>query len=275
MSIVNLDRVHEGSIAVVGYPFDKNYSHLPGAGEGPQQIFDAFHNESSNTSTERIRDLAFEKRFVECGNAEIRDYLDMTALTRSLLRRGARPILLGGEHSITYPIIEAFAEQYPDLTIVHFDAHPDLYNDLNGNPYAHGCPFARIMERGLAGRLIQIGIRTANPHQREQAERFGVETIDMRQLSLELPLLKIEQPVYVSVDLDVLDPAFAPGISHYEPGGVSVRDVLTMIQGLDADVVGADIVELNPTRDINGITAMVAAKFLKEIAEKMLELNNE
>jgi arginase family enzyme len=93
----------------------------------------------------------------------------------------------------------------------------------------------------------------------------------MKQLSRNLPLLKSRQPVYISLDLDVLDPAFAPGISHYEPGGLSVRDVITMIQGIDAQVVGADIVELNPTRDINDMTAMVAAKFLKELADKMLE----
>lgn len=275
MGIAKLDRIQDGSVAVVGYPFDENYSYLPGAGEGPQRIFDALYNESSNTSTESIRDLALEARFIECGNADIQDYFEMTALTRSLLERGARPIFLGGEHSITYPIIEAFADHYPDLTIVHFDAHPDLYDDFNGNPYAHGCPFARIMEKELAGRLIQIGIRTANPAQREQADRFGVETIDMRQLSLKLPLLKIDQPVYISLDLDVLDPAFAPGISHYEPGGMTVRDVLTMIQGLDADVVGADIVELNPSRDVNAMTAMVAAKFLKEIAAKMLGGDDE
>jgi agmatinase len=202
-------------------------------------------------------------------------YFELESLTRSVLTRGTRPIFLGGEHSITYPIIKAFAPFYPDLTVIHLDAHPDLYHELGGNPYAHGCPFARILEEGLVTRLIQIGIRTANPHQKEQADRFGVETIDMRQLQRQLPLFKIDHPVYISLDLDVLDPAFAPGISHYEPGGMSVREVITVLQGIEARVVGADIVELNPTRDRNGMTAMVAAKFLKEIADKMLGPQNE
>lgn len=270
MGLKNIERIKEGSVAVIGYPFDQNYSYLPGAGQGPQCIFEALHNESSNTSTESVRDLSREERFIECGSVEVNEYFELETVTRSILERKPRPIFLGGEHSITYPIIKAFASICPDLTIIHFDAHPDLYHDLDGNPYAHGCPFARIMEEGLAGRLIQIGLRTINPHQKEQAERFGVRSIDMKQLSGNLPLLKFRKPVYISLDLDVLDPAFAPGISHYEPGGLSVRDVISMIQGIDAPVVGADIVELNPTRDINNMTAMVAAKLLKELADKML-----
>ena len=274
MAFKNIERINEGSVSVIGYPYDQNYSYLPGAGEGPQCIFEALHNESSNTSTENAIDLNQEERFIECGTVEVNEYFEIETVTRSVLNRKTRPIFLGGEHSITYPIIKAFATMYSDLTILHFDAHPDLYDDFEGNAYAHGCPFARIMEEGLVNRLIQIGIRTFNQHQKEQAERFGVETMDMRQLSRNSCLPRINSPVYISLDLDVVDPAFAPGISHYEPGGMSVRDVLTMIQAIDAVVVGADIVELNPTRDINGMTAMVAAKFLKEIADKMLGSSN-
>jgi len=274
MRSLNLDLTQPDSVAVVGYPFDENYTYLPGTGEGPRHIFEALHNDASNTCTESGRSLAREERFVECGIAAIDDYFDMIPLTAAALEQGTRPIFLGGEHSITYPIVKAFADRYNDLTIVHLDAHPDLYDEIRGNPYAHGCPFARIMAEGLARKLIQIGIRTATPHQREQADRFGVETIDMRRLQRQLPLFKIDHPVYISLDLDVLDPAFAPGISHYEPGGMSVREVITVIQGLEARVVGADIVELNPSRDLNGMSAMVAAKFLKEIADKMLGPQN-
>jgi agmatinase len=270
----NIERIKKGSVSVIGYPFDQNYSYLPGAGEGPVHIFDALHSDSSNMATETRLDLALEERFIECGNMAVSTYFELESLTRSVLARETRPIFLGGEHSITYPIIKAFAPLYPDLTVIHLDAHPDLYHDFEGNPYAHGCPFARIMEEGLVHRLIQIGIRTANPHQKEQADRFGVETIDMRQLQRQLPLFKIDHPVYISLDLDVLDPAFAPGLSHYEPGGMSVREVISVLQGIEARVVGADIVELNPTRDLNGMTAMVAAKFIKEIADKMLGTQN-
>jgi len=185
-----------------------------------------------------------------------------------LLDRGAKVLTLGGDHAITYPIIKAFAAKYKKLNILHLDAHPDLYDELGGNRVSHACPFARIMEQSLAARLVQVGIRTLNSHQRQQAKRFTVEIIEMRDWKPGMPL-EFDGPLYLSLDLDVLDPAFAPGVSHHEPGGMSPRDVLGIIQAIDVPLVGADIVELNPTRDLVGITAVTAAKFLKEIVAKM------
>jgi agmatinase len=177
--------------------------------------------------------------------------------------------VLGGDHAITAPVVEAMAARHPDLSILHIDAHPDLYADFDGNPSSHASPFARIMERQLARRLVQVGIRTATGHQREQAERFGVETHEMRNWRDDTAL-RFDGPVYISLDLDGLDPAFAPGVSHREPGGLSTRQVLTILQRIDAPIVGADIVEYNPRMDVNGVTAIVAAKFMKEIAAQML-----
>jgi len=151
------------------------------------------------------------------------------------------------------------------------DAHPDLYEDYGGNRYSHACPFSRIMEKKLASRLIQVGIRTLNAHQKEQAERFGVEIIDMQNLKNPQPV-HLKGPLYLSIDLDVLDPAFAPGVSHHEPGGMSTRQLIELIQGLRVPLAGADIVEFNPRRDPSEITAMVAVKILKEVAARMLEL---
>jgi len=126
------------------------------------------------------------------------------------------------------------------------------------------------MEEGLASRLVQIGIRTLTKHQREQADRFGVEIIDMRAWSRGArPDISKTETVYLSIDLDGLDPAFAPGVSHPEPGGLTVRDVLSLIQGLEAPMTAADIVECNPDVDPSGVTSLVAAKFLKEIAAAM------
>ena len=139
-----------------------------------------------------------------------------------------RPIALGGDHAITFPILRAFAKRHPRLSILHFDAHPDLYDEFEGNRFSHACPFARIMEEGLAGRLVQVGIRTANAHQREQVARFGVEMIEMRDFRDGLAP-EFDAPVYVSFDLDGLDPAFAPGVSHREPGGLSTRQALDVI----------------------------------------------
>ena len=183
---------------------------------------------------------------------------------------GVRPILLGGDHSITYPIVRGVRLTAGPITIVHVDAHTDLYDEFEGDRFSHACPFARIMEEGLASRLVQIGIRTLTKHQREQADRFGVEIIDMRAWSRGArPHISADETVYLSIDLDGLDPAFAPGVSHPEPGGLSVRDVLSLIQGLEAPMTAADIVECNPDVDPSGVTSQVAAKFLKEIAAAM------
>jgi arginase family enzyme len=126
------------------------------------------------------------------------------------------------------------------------------------------------MENGLAKRLVQIGIRTMNGHQREQAERFGVEVIGMPDLPALERLKKLTGPIYVSFDMDVLDPAFAPGISHREPGGMSVREAISHLHAIAGPIVGADIVEYNPQQDVSQLTAMVGAKILKEILGKMI-----
>ena len=186
----------------------------------------------------------------------------------NLLAQDLRVLSLGGDHAVTYPIMRAYAAKYPDLTIVQFDAHPDLYESLDGNRYSHACPFARIMEDGLVKRLVQVGIRTLNQHQREQAERYGVEIIEAWDIA-DLALT-FDGPVYISLDLDVLDPAFAPGVSHHEPGGLSSRELLNLIKTLDAQIVGADVVELNPHRDLVNMTAMIAAKCTKELLARML-----
>jgi agmatinase len=189
---------------------------------------------------------------------------------RDLLERGLRPVSLGGDHAVTYPILRAFSRKYPKLSILHFDAHPDLYDEFAGNRLSHACPFARIMEEKLASRLVQVGVRTATRHQREQAARFGVEMIEMRNWTAPLAI-HFDTPVYISFDLDGIDPAFAPGVSHPEPGGPTTRQVLEVIHGVDAPIVGADVVELNPSRDPSGITALVGAKLVKEIAAQMLQ----
>jgi arginase family enzyme len=154
------------------------------------------------------------------------------------------------------------------LTVLHIDAHPDLYDEFEGRRFSHACPFARIMEEGLAHRLVQVGIRTMNGHQREQARRFGVETIDMRAWA-DGVRPHVTGPLYVSIDLDGLDPAFAPGVSHREPGGLSVREVIGFVQALPHPLAGADIVEFNPSQDPLGLTAPVAAKLVKELVGRM------
>jgi arginase family enzyme len=167
------------------------------------------------------------------------------------------------------PILRAYAQKYPNLNVLHLDAHADLYDELNGNRYSHATPLLRSLEEKLVTRLVQLGLRTMTPQERERSRSFGVESIEMRHWHPDISL-QFEGPVYLTLDMDCLDPAFAPGISHHEPGGFATRDVLGIIQDLDAPLIGADIVEFNPERDPLGVTAMVAAKFMKEIVGQML-----
>ena len=259
-------------IGVLGIPYDANSSYLRGAADAPSLIRKAFHSDSSNLWTENGTDLSAAGWLADAGDlafgADSSVPEEIERGVSSLLKAGMKPLCLGGDHSVTFPIIKALASRYDDLTILHFDAHPDLYEDFDGNPHSHASPFARIMEADLVSRLVQIGIRTINGHQREQAERYGVEIIEMKDWNDEF-VMAANRPLYISFDMDCLDPAFAPGVSHWEPGGFSTRQVLHAIQGLHAPVVGADIVEYNP-RIETPITGMVAAKVFKEIAAKML-----
>lgn len=269
---IHKNSLKTGTPQLVGVPFDGQSSFLRGAADAPANIRHAMACDASNHWTETGVDLGSEGMYEDAGDLEFREGAASAAIENAIgamLAAGRRPVCLGGDHSITYPIVKAMARKYADLTLFHFDAHPDLYDEFEGNRFSHACPFARIMEDRLAKRLVQVGIRTINRHQREQAERFGVEVIEMRELPA-YARLKSEGPVYVSFDMDVLDPAFAPGISHREPGGMSVREAIAHLHAIDGTIIGADLVEYNPVRDISELTALAAAKILKEILGKMI-----
>jgi agmatinase len=260
---------------LLGIPFDAQSSYLRGAAEAPAKIREALGCDASNQWTETGVDLGVKGIYGDAGDLAFAEGSDKDAFAAmesgvsALMEQGKRPVSLGGDHSITFPIVKAAAKKHSKLTIFHFDAHPDLYDEFEGNRWSHACPFARIMESGLAERLVQIGIRTINGHQREQAKRFGVEVIEMRQLPA-YARLKAAGAVYISFDMDVLDPAYAPGISHREPGGMSVREAIAHLHAIEGQIVGADVVEYNPVRDVSGMTSIVAAKILKEILGKMI-----
>ena len=271
---MSIDALKKGDVALIGILSDENSSYKKGAAMAPQPIRRALHSRSANLCSELGVDLANNSGFIDVGDREIADgadnFLVIEANIDQIIERGALPLILGGDHAITYPIVRAINHANGPVNILHFDAHPDLYENFEGNPYSHASPFARIMEKGLAKRLVQVGIRTLNQHQREQIDRYGVECHEMKDVDISSIGRDFEGPVYISCDMDALDPAFAPGVSHHEPGGLSVRDILGIIQRIPNQIVGADIVEYNPDRDINDMTAMVAAKLLKEIAGKML-----
>jgi arginase len=260
-----------GVPTLLGVPFDANSSYRRGAAAAPPLIRDALSCDSSNMWTELGIDVGAAGAYADAGDLRFGDGDAFAVVERAvdeLLEKRKRPVCLGGDHSITYPILKAFGRKFKDLTLIQFDAHPDLYDEFQGNRYSHASQFARIMEERLTKRLIQVGIRTLTPEQKKQAARFNVEIFEIGHKRA-LEEVKTWCPVYLSFDMDVLDPAFAPGVSHREPGGMSVREVLEHLHSITATIVGADIVEYNPSRDVSELTAGVAGKVLKEIMGKM------
>ena len=263
------------TVGLLGVPFDANSSHLRGAAEAPATIRTALGRDSGNAYSERGIEVWPSKTSLDLGD------LRVPALAGSVrpidrIDRGVgealsvvpRLMLLGGDHAVSYPAVRAAAAVHGAISLVHFDAHPDMYDDYEGNRYSHASPMARILEEGLVRRLVQLGIRSHTPEQAACARRYGVESYGATASTW--PSLRFREPVYVSFDLDVLDPAFAPGVSHPEPGGPSVRQVLDALASIRAPgIVMADFVELNPRRDRSGASAVVAAKVVRELIALM------
>lgn len=266
-------------IHLIGLPTDQNSSFERGAALAPPAIREALWSDRGNASAENGMEIGTDIDLVDRGDLPLSDTdcaADDARIAETInetLAMGAIPLSLGGDHAVTYPLVAAIAAKHGPLNILHFDAHPDLYADFEGNPRSHASPFARIMEAGHAKRLVQIGIRTLNHHCREQADRFGVEIIPMAGFHPDqVPAL--EGPLYISIDLDGIDPSEAPGVAHPEPGGLTVREVLAVLAKQKAQIVGADIVELNPNRDVNDVTAILAAKLVRELAS-LIHSNNQ
>ena len=253
-------------VRLIGLPTDSHSSFLRGPAKAPDAIRAALASDHANQASELGGEIGVDIQLEDLGDLPLNELADDFDRIRSAgSRAGATPIFLGGDHMVTYPIVAGISEIHGPVNVLHFDAHPDLYDDFEGDPLSHASPFARIMERGLAKRLVQVGIRTLNRDCREQAKKFGVEIVEMRSFAPDAVPIP-DAPLYVSIDMDALDPVFAPGVSHHEPGGLSVRDILTVLHRIETPIVGADIVEYNPARDINGMTVVVAAKFVKELA---------
>jgi agmatinase len=264
-------RVRESRVTVrlIGLPTDSHSSFMRGPASGPAAIRAALWSDHGNAASECGLELGSDILVEDLGDLPLDespgDVDRIRSAAEDAVHDGVTPLFLGGDHMVTNPIVGGIHAARGPVNILHFDAHPDIYEDFGGDPLSHASPFARIMERGDAKRLVQVGIRTANRHCREQAAKYGIETVEMRDFDagkVSIP----DGPLYVSIDMDALDPAYAPGVSHHEPGGLTVRDILSVLHRVEQPIVGADVVELNPTRDINGMSAVVAAKFVKELA---------
>src|SRR5436190_3921621 len=161
-----------GAPTLIGLPYDASSSFLRGAAEAPARIRAALWSESTNTWTEALEDIGVPGVLADAGDLDLPPTAEARALIESgiarLLDAGGRPIALGGDHSVVYPVLRALGPRHraPGITLLQIDAHPDLYDAFEGDRYSHACPFARILEEGLVDRLVQIGIRTMSAHQR-------------------------------------------------------------------------------------------------------------
>ncbi len=185
--------------------------------------------------------------------------------TKKILKDKKTPLMIGGEHLVTYPVVKALMEKYKELHIIHLDAHTDLRDEFLGMKLSHATVLRRSYD--LGAKIYSFGIRSGDKHEFEWAkEHIYLRKFDLETLDEKIKLLK-EKPVYITIDLDVLDPGVFPGTGTPEPGGIEFKELLHAIDlfnGLN-NIVGADIVELNPLLDSSGASTMAAIKALREL----------
>jgi guanidinopropionase len=270
-------------IALIGVPWDGGTTNRAGARHGPREIrnMSSFMRKVHHVSRIAPYELA---RIADLGDAPVNpiDLGDSLGRIERFFRKvheaGAMPLSAGGDHLITLPILRAIARERP-VGLIHFDAHSDTNDRYFGdNRYTHGTPFRRAVEEGLLDpkRTVQIGIRGSiySPGDMDFAESTGMRVIYMEEfckLGEEKTIAETRRvvgdgPVYISFDVDGLDPVFAPGTGTPEIGGLTTREAQHIVRGLQGlDVIGGDVVEVSPPFDPSGNTALVGASFMFEI----------
>lgn len=253
---------------LLGFEWDASSSHARGSALGPSVVRRLLTSESSSGYSIKLTPMreaiaGYDIPPLPEDGAAARDIIE--ASVAAAIAAGERPLSIGGDHSVTFPILKAIVRRHGPVSLLHIDAHPDMHENYEGDPYSHASPFARAHEAGLIARHVVLGVRCFDPHQKEQADRYGVTILGAHEIE-RIPALMFDGPLYLSIDLDGLDPAFAPGVSHPEPGGLSTLDMLGLIRRIKGPLIGADIVELNPERDPMLATARVVVRLVKELA---------
>ncbi len=264
-----LGATEEGRVALLGVPYDRTQSFRRGAADGPRAVREASWSLETYSP-------ALDADLTEVGLQDAGD-LDVTGLSPAAMVEAVTqavadllprctPVVLGGDHTASVGAVRAVSRRFPDLRVLVLDAHLDLRDAYEGDPWSHACTVRRLWEELGDGRLILVGVRSGTREEWEFSRRHCRWCLG----SLALPetvRAEIQAcPVYLSVDLDVLDPAVAPGVGNPEPGGPSFSDLVQSLYSLrDLTVVGMDLVETAPTLDPSGATAVVAAKLLREV----------
>jgi agmatinase len=260
----------DAPLVVLGVPLDETTSFRPGTRFGPQAIREGSQGlEEYSLRQRRTVDssLCYDAGDLILPMGNVENALNVIGdAARDILAAGKKFIALGGEHLMSLPLVDAMLDVYPDLVVIQFDAHADLRSQFTGTKYSHATVMRRLVERLGSGRLYQLGIRSADSKELEETK--GLSEISFYRV-LE-PLREIlpgigDKPIYLSIDIDVIDPAFAPGTGVPEPGGITSQELLDALSCLgSANVVGADIVELAPVYDSTGQTGLLAAAIVRE-----------
>ncbi|MDQ1143516.1 MAG: agmatinase [Bacillus sp. (in: firmicutes)] len=264
----------ESKVVLYGMPMDWTVSYRPGSRFGPARIREVSIG-LEEYSAYLDRELEEVKYFdagdipLPFGNPQrsidmIEEYVD------SLLAAGKYPLGMGGEHLVSWPVMKAMYKKYPDLAIIHFDAHTDLREQYEGEPLSHSTPIRKIAEHIGPKNVYSFGIRSGMKEEFEWAKQNGMHISKFEVLE---PLKEIlptlaGRPVYVTIDIDVLDPAHAPGTGTVDCGGITSKELLASIHAIarsEVNVVGADLVEVAPIYDVSEQTANTASKLLREM----------
>lgn len=263
----------EARLVFVGVPDDTQSTFLRGPAAGPSAIRSAYDGNCFNATTEAgvdLTGLARDAGDVEPGGGWAESAARYTNAFGEILDAGKIPFAAGGDHAVTIPLVAAFSSHPRPIHVIQIDAHPDLYDDFEGNRYSHACTGARILEMDHVSSLTQFGIRTLSAAQQPTVDKYGdrLAIHHAREtpgaLPAALPQLGSEADVYLTIDMDGFDPAFAPGVSHAVPGGLTSRQVLDWMHRAEWNLVGMDVVEVNPGRDRDGQTAILAGRLLHE-----------
>ncbi|MCL1950345.1 MAG: agmatinase [Turicibacter sp.] len=265
----------DAQVVVFGIPFDGTTSNRPGT----RFASAAIRLESVGLETySPLLDLDLEDANVmDAGDVGLsigdtpRVMEEIKAVTAQILKDGKIPFMVGGEHLVTLPVVEAVFEKYPDVHIIHFDAHTDLRDTFNNNKLSHATVIRRIHDFLGDGRIFQFGIRSGTKEEFDFARVHNhvyMEPHTMNTLPEVIASLKGKK-VYVTIDLDCLDPSVFPGTGTPEPGGLTYREyqtLFTQLKDADLELVGADIVELSPHYDPSGVSTVVGAKSLRDLS---------